>query len=70
MPTVRHAEYMYFPRVCALAEAVWSPRARDWDEFEPRLREHTARLDALGVNYRPLEGPTPGQARTWTGPAL
>ncbi len=70
VPTVRHAEYMYFPRVCALAEAVWSPRARDWDEFEPRLREHTARLDALGVNYRPLEGPTPGQARTWTGPAL
>lgn len=70
VPTVRHAEYMYFPRVCALAEAVWSPRERDWDEFEPRLREHTARLDALGVNYRPLDGPTPGQARTWPRPAL
>ena len=70
VPTVRHAEYMYFPRACALAEAVWSPRERHWDEFEPRLREHTARLDALGVNYRPLEGPTPGQARTWPGPAL
>ena len=68
VPTPQHAEYMYFPRACALAEAVWSPRERSWAEFEPRLRRHTARLDALGVNYRPLDGPTPGQARTWLGP--
>jgi hexosaminidase len=66
--TPQHAEYMYFPRACALAEAAWSPRERRWDEFEPRLRRHTARLDALGVNYRPLDGPTPGQARTWSEP--
>ena len=66
--TARHAEYMYFPRVCALAEVAWSPRGRRWEEFEPRLRRHMARLDALGVNYRPLDGPTPGQARTWSEP--
>jgi hexosaminidase len=60
-----HAEYMYFPRACALAEVAWSTGERRWDDFEPRLREHTARLGALGVNYRPLDGPTPGQARTW-----
>jgi hexosaminidase len=60
-----HAEYMYFPRACALAEVVWSRRERDWNDFELRLEQHLARLDALGVNYRPLEGPTPGQARTW-----
>ena len=68
VPTGQHAEYMYFPRACALAEAVWSPRERRWDDFEIRLRHHTARLDALGVNYRPLDGPTPGQARSWLGP--
>ncbi len=63
--TPEHAEYMYFPRVCAFAETVWSSRERSWPEFEPRLAAHLARLDALGVNYRPLAGPTPGQARVW-----
>jgi hexosaminidase len=70
--TPEHAEYQYFPRLCALAETVWSPRdaARPppYAEFERRLARHLARLDAIGVNYRPLDGPTPGQARTWRGP--
>jgi hexosaminidase len=65
VPNSEHAEYMYFPRVCAFSEVAWSPREKRWDEFEPRLASHLARLDALGVNYRPLSGPTPGQARTW-----
>jgi hexosaminidase len=65
VPTTEHAEYLYFPRACAFSEVAWSPRERRWDEFEPRLARHMARLDALGVNYRPLAGPTPGQARTW-----
>jgi hexosaminidase len=60
-----HAEYMLFPRVCAIAEVVWSPAERDFAEFEPRLREHLGRLDALQVNYRPLDGPTPGQRASW-----
>ncbi len=63
--TREHAEYMFFPRACAFAEAVWSSGDRSWAEFEPRLAAHLARLDALGVNYRPLAGPTPGQARVW-----
>jgi hexosaminidase len=63
--TPAHAEYMYFPRACALAEVAWSGRGRRWDEFEGRLREHLGLLDALGINYRPLCGPTPGQARAW-----
>ena len=65
VPTPRHAEYMYFPRLCALAEVAWSGREREWLSFQSRLEAHLARLDALGVNYRPLAGPTPGQARTW-----
>ncbi len=67
--TPARAEYQYFPRVCAFAEVVWSPwdLPRSYEEFEPRLRRHLKRLEALGVNYRPLSGPTPGQSRLWTG---
>ena len=63
--TPAHAEYCYFPRASAFAETVWSSGERQWEEFRPRLAEHLERLAALGVNYRPLEGPTPGQARAW-----
>jgi hexosaminidase len=69
VPNAQHAEYLYFPRVCAFSEVVWSgeavSRGAEFAEFESRLRSHLARLEALGVNYRPLEGPTPGQARIW-----
>lgn len=60
------AEYQYFPRLCAFAETVWSAPDRSYEEFEPRLVDHLARLEALDVNYRPLEGPTLGQMATWT----
>jgi hexosaminidase len=65
VPTPEHAEYMLFPRLCAIAEVVWSSAERDFAEFERRLREHLRGLAALGVNYRPLEGPTPGQRASW-----
>ena len=53
MPSFKHVEYMIFPRACALAEAVWSPKAsRNWDDFERRMQGHYPRLDALGINYR------------------
>lgn len=51
--TTDHIEYMVFPRLLALAEVGWSPKAaRDWDSFVQRLQPHFQRLDALGVNYR------------------
>ncbi len=53
MPSLRHVEYMTFPRLCALAEVVWSPKeARSWDEFQRRLVVDCRRLDELGINYR------------------
>ena len=65
----QHAEYMYFPRLCAFAEVVWCGgrgiEREKFSLFEGRLRDHLDRLGALGVNYRPLDGPTPGQARIW-----
>ena len=55
MPTPRDVEYMAFPRLCALAEAVWTPAARrSYPDFLGRMRGHVARLAALDVNYRPL----------------
>ncbi len=55
VPTPKQAEYMAYPRLSALAEVTWSPRAsRDFANFTARLRAHLRRLDALDVNYRPL----------------
>ena len=53
IPTTKHAEYMAFPRIAALAEVVWSPRERrNFNDFLQRLTVHLKRLDALDVNYR------------------
>ncbi len=53
MKTPEHVEYMAYPRVLALSEVTWSPRAaRDWAGFAERLPAGLARLEALGVNYR------------------
>jgi hexosaminidase len=47
----RQVEYMAFPRLCALSEAFWSPRAgRDFGSFERRFVAHGQALDLLGVN--------------------
>jgi hexosaminidase len=43
----------------------WSrPEHRDYDGFLARLTgAHLDRLDAMGVEYRPLSGPNPWQQR-------
>lgn len=59
IPDERHREYQTYPRSCALAETLWSPRGnRDFAEFTARLRHHVRRLDAADVFYRPLD-PSP-----------
>ena len=63
MDSARRIDYMAFPRLCAFAETVWGPPARDFADFDARLRPHLTRLDALGVDYRPLSGPRPWDAR-------
>ncbi|SKC77787.1 beta-N-acetylhexosaminidase [Krasilnikoviella flava] len=61
LDSVRRLDYAAFPRLVAFAEAVWNPAASGFDR---RLREaHLARLDAAGVEYRPLDGPRPWQRR-------
>jgi hexosaminidase len=55
MADPKAVEYMAFPRLSALAEAVWTPRARmDYAGFVERLRAHLDRLRALDVNFHPL----------------
>ena len=51
-PTLRHAEYMTWPRSFALAEALWSAKsARNWDDFMGRTEAQFARFDAANINY-------------------
>lgn len=47
----KQVEYMAFPRLCAMAEAVWTPR-KDFRDFIARLDEHKKRLAILDVVYR------------------
>ncbi len=55
IPNVQQVEYMMFPRLGALAEVNWSPKdARDFENFKTRTAVNEKRLDAMGVNYRPL----------------
>lgn len=66
--SARDLDYRAFPRLAAFAEVAWSPLPRDPAErdladFERRMSTHYARLDALGVAYRPPTGPHPWQRR-------
>jgi hexosaminidase len=47
--------YMLFPRLSAFAERAWGSPKTSYDEFLGRLRPHLARIEALGLNYRPLD---------------
>jgi hexosaminidase len=55
----RHLDYMTFPRAAVFADVAWSGHPAALTGFD----EHLARLDAAGVEYRPLTGPHPWQRR-------
>lgn len=61
----RRVHYAAYPRLSAVAEVFWSrPEHRDYDGFLARLTgAHLKRLDAMGVEYRPVSGPNPWQQR-------
>jgi hexosaminidase len=53
--TPERAEYMTYPRLCALAEVAWTePQKKNYDKFLARLKEHFKRFDYYGVNFRRL----------------
>ena len=50
IPDESKLEYMAFPRICALAEVVWSPKEqRNFDYFVKRLVPHIDRLKAMSI---------------------
>jgi hexosaminidase len=50
--TFKHAQYMTFPRVAAMAEVLWSQKeVRNWDDFYRRIQLYTKRYDQMGINY-------------------
>lgn len=54
IPDLESAEYMTYPRACALAEKLWRPEADcNYDDFIRRLALHRRRLDAQRVNACP-----------------
>jgi hexosaminidase len=56
VPNRNALDYMVYPRLCALAQVLWSGSDREtFEGFVRRLKCHLARLDRLGVSYRPLD---------------
>ena len=50
--TPEQAEYMAFPRACALSEVTWThSNNKNFTDFGRRLETHFKRLDILKVNY-------------------
>jgi len=46
-------DYLAFPRMSALAEAVWTPNSlMHWDDFEQRMESQYNRYDQAGYGYR------------------
>lgn len=51
IPSENRADYMYMPRMTALAEVLWTNR-KDYPSYQQRLERQFPRLDALKVHYR------------------
>ncbi|MDO8899593.1 MAG: family 20 glycosylhydrolase, partial [Bacteroidales bacterium] len=52
MPVPEHVEYMMFPRLSALSEVLWSPKAsRDWGNFSERMKTQYQRYLNKGINF-------------------
>lgn len=52
IPSENRADYMYMPRMTALAELLWTNKQAYYDSYLDRLQQHYKRLDALRVHYR------------------
>lgn len=67
--TLRHAQYMVWPRAFALSESVWSPKSRkNWVDFTGRVEEQFRRFDVKDVKYsRAMFDPVFTTARDTSG---
>ncbi|EOR96335.1 Beta-hexosaminidase [Arcticibacter svalbardensis MN12-7] len=56
LPYTTTIEYQIFPRISALSEVLWSSKeSRQWEEFEPRLRNQMKRYDLWKVHYGAID---------------
>jgi hexosaminidase len=56
-PTQARVDQQTFPRLCALAEIGWTPRAaRDFKDFSGRMERHAERLQPYGISIGPKTG--------------
>jgi hexosaminidase len=52
LSTMRHAEYMLWPRAFAISESVWSlPAKKNWSSFVSRIEQHFERFNVAETNY-------------------
>ena len=50
--TQAEAEYMLLPRMCAMSECLWSPKAgKDWPRFRAKVARHKLRYAANALKY-------------------
>ncbi len=52
--TMRHAQYMTWPRGMAIAETAWSGKdKKNWSTFFAKVEQHFGRLEMAGIKYAP-----------------
>ena len=52
IPSEKRADYMFMPRMTALAELLWTNDTADYRSYTSRIIQQFPRLDALNVHYR------------------
>jgi hexosaminidase len=53
IPDENQFEYMVFPRLCAMAEILWTPKEKqNYADFTQRMDMHYLRLDQKNIHYR------------------
>ncbi|WP_183559231.1 family 20 glycosylhydrolase [Mucilaginibacter sp. SP1R1] len=52
IPSEKRADYMYMPRLTALAEMLWTTQQDKYDSYLKRLVQQYSRMDAMNINYR------------------
>ncbi|WPU91037.1 family 20 glycosylhydrolase [Mucilaginibacter sabulilitoris] len=52
IPSEKRADYMYMPRLTALAEMLWTNQPDKYNSYLQRLVKQYSRMDAMNINYR------------------
>ena len=68
LPSRARLDYQAYPRLTAMAETAWTPKAqKDLSDFRRRLLPFLKQLDELGVGYAPLHEVEPSRLKQLSG---